>query len=97
MRPWLLLVLFGVLFGSRLSAQPAPNAAPQSADANRENSEEAPRRRPEGFGRPIELGPDDKQTFPDPPDSITQVREGVDPGRLEMIETSRGRSVRRET
>jgi hypothetical protein len=85
MRLLLLLVLSGALFESRLAAQPAPNTSPRSADANRENSEQPPWRRPGGFGRPIELGPDDKQAFPDPPDSITQAREGVARGRLEMI------------
>lgn len=38
------------------------------------------------FGGPIELGPDDKQTYPDPPDSITSERDGIPRGKLEMIE-----------
>lgn len=44
------------------------------------------RRRPGGFGGPIELGPDDKQRFPDPPDDITKKRNGIPHGKLEMIE-----------
>lgn len=44
-------------------------------------------RRPRGgFGGPIELGPDDKQRYPDPPDSIVQKRDGIVRGKLEMIE-----------
>lgn len=39
-----------------------------------------------GFGGQIELGPDDKQTYPDPPDSITDLREDIPHGKLEMIE-----------
>jgi GH35 family endo-1,4-beta-xylanase/enterochelin esterase-like enzyme len=38
------------------------------------------------FGGPIELGPDDKQTHPDPPDSIVAKRDGVARGKLEMVE-----------
>ncbi len=45
------------------------------------------RRPPRGdFGGPIELGPDDKQTYPDPPDGIVARRDGVARGKLEMVE-----------
>lgn len=47
-----------------------------------------PRRRPGGpggFGRPINLGPDDKQVFPDPSAGSNVKREGIPRGRLEMI------------
>jgi enterochelin esterase-like enzyme len=47
----------------------------------------AQQRRPrQGFGGPIELGPDDKQTHPDPPDSIVAKRDGIVRGKLEMVE-----------
>ena len=46
----------------------------------------ARRRGPGGFGGPIELGPDDKQTHADPPDSIVAKREDIPHGKLEMIE-----------
>jgi enterochelin esterase-like enzyme len=48
----------------------------------------AQQRRPprEGFGGSIELGPDDKQTHPDPPDSIVAKRDGIVRGKLEMVE-----------
>jgi enterochelin esterase-like enzyme len=41
---------------------------------------------PGGFGGPIELGPDDKQTYADPPDSIVAKREDIPRGKLEMVE-----------
>jgi enterochelin esterase-like enzyme len=49
---------------------------------------QGPRRdRPRGaFGRPIELGPDDKQAYGDPADSIDDKRDGIPHGKLEMIE-----------
>lgn len=42
--------------------------------------------RPGGFGGPIELGPDDKQSYPDPPDSIVARRDDIPHGKLEMVE-----------
>lgn len=47
-----------------------------------------PQRRggPGGFGGPIELGPDDKQAFDDPPASIVARREEIPRGKLEMVE-----------
>ena len=36
--------------------------------------------------RPIVLGPDDKQVFPDPPAGFNVKREGIPHGRLEMVE-----------
>lgn len=42
--------------------------------------------RPGGFGGPIELGPDDKQTYPEPPDTIAAKRDGIPHGKLEMVE-----------
>jgi enterochelin esterase-like enzyme len=45
---------------------------------------ERPRRG--GFGGPIELGPDDKQNYPDPPEGIVAKREDIPHGKLEMIE-----------
>ncbi len=53
-----------------------------------EQNPEQPRqgRRGGGFGGPIELGPDDKQTYPDPVDSIVEKREEIPHGELEMIQ-----------
>jgi enterochelin esterase-like enzyme len=39
-----------------------------------------------GFGGSIELGPDDKQIYPDPADSIVANRDDIAHGKLEMIE-----------
>jgi enterochelin esterase-like enzyme len=39
-----------------------------------------------GFGGPIELGPDDKTVFADPPADFRSVRDNIAPGHLEMIE-----------
>jgi enterochelin esterase-like enzyme len=36
--------------------------------------------------RPIVLGPDDKQVYPDPPAGFNAKREGIPHGRLEMVE-----------
>ncbi|MBX3442869.1 MAG: hypothetical protein KF774_10715 [Planctomyces sp.] len=43
-------------------------------------------RRPQGFGRPIELGPDDVAAYPAPPEGFKQERDDVPHGKLEMIE-----------
>ncbi len=60
--------------------QPGNRARPQQPDR-------PPRRRgPGGFGGPIELGPDDKQTFADPPEGIAARREDIPHGKLEMVE-----------
>jgi enterochelin esterase-like enzyme len=39
-----------------------------------------------GFGGPIELKPDDKPAFPDPPEGFDKEREGIAHGKLEMVE-----------
>ncbi|MEW4491026.1 alpha/beta hydrolase-fold protein [Thalassoglobus sp. JC818] len=53
------------------------------ADRNQEGAPRLPRGR---FGGSIELGPDDQQLYPDPPETITQKRDGIARGKLEMIE-----------
>ena len=57
-----------------------PNPEPQ------QNAQGRGQRGPGGFGGPIELGPDDKQIYPDPADSIVAKRDDVPHGKLEMIE-----------
>lgn len=56
--------------------------------AEESKEQEPPRERPArgGFGGAIELGPDDKQTFPEPPEGIAANREDIPHGKLEMIE-----------
>lgn len=67
------------------AAAPAAAAPPSAAPA----AAEAPPRRgpggPRGFGRPITLGPDDQQAFPDPPAGFSARREGIPQGQLEMV------------
>ena len=45
-----------------------------------------PRRGPGGFGGPIELKPDDKPAFDDPPAGFDKKRDDIPHGKLEMIE-----------
>ncbi len=39
-----------------------------------------------GFGGPIELKPDDKAAFPNPPEGFDKAREGIEHGKVEMVE-----------
>jgi enterochelin esterase-like enzyme len=49
-------------------------------------------------GRPIVLGPDDKQVYPDPPAGFNAKREGIPHGKLEMVEyDSKTVGARRKT
>ncbi len=77
-----------------LLPEPKPEQKPESnpesnpeakPDPKPETKLEPPRRAPGGFGRPIQLGPDDKQVFPDPPAGFNTRREGIPRGKLEMI------------
>ena len=53
---------------------------------DRKPSQKASRGEPRGFGGPIVLKPDDKPAFPEPPAGFDRKRDGVDHGRVEMIE-----------
>ncbi|TWT33855.1 Alpha-L-arabinofuranosidase C precursor [Posidoniimonas corsicana] len=69
-----------------LTQQPAASPEPSQATGERPR-----RRRPGGrdrarFGGPIELDPDDKPAFEEPPTSFMAEREDVPHGKLEMIE-----------
>jgi enterochelin esterase-like enzyme len=39
-----------------------------------------------GFGGPIELKPDDKAAFPNPPEGFDKPREGIEHGKLERVD-----------
>jgi enterochelin esterase-like enzyme len=39
-----------------------------------------------GFGGPITLGPDDKPAFPNPPEGFDKAREGIEHGKVEIVE-----------
>ncbi len=56
------------------------------ADSTAAASGERPRRGPGGFGGPIELKPDDKPAFDDPPSGFDKKRDDIPHGKLEMIE-----------
>ena len=72
---------------SKAPGADAPRIQPQSSTAT--PAADAPPRRgpggPGGFGRRINLGPDDKQEFPDPPAGFNARREGVPRGQVEII------------
>ncbi len=59
-------------------------AAAAPSDAQRGDRPQAGRGR--GFGGPIELKPDDKPAFPNPPDDFDKAREGIEHGKVEMVE-----------
>jgi enterochelin esterase-like enzyme len=61
----------------------APLLFASSADTA---SGERPRPGPGGFGGPIELKPDDKPAFDDPPAGFNTKRDSIPHGKLEMIE-----------
>ncbi len=70
-------------------AAPPVQEAEQKEEGERREAREERRgggRRGAGFGGPIELGPEDNQTFPDPPEGIADKRDGIPHGNLEMIE-----------
>src|SRR3954467_4405501 len=58
------------------SLKAAVAADPQSARAGRRG----------GFGGPIELKPDDKPAFPNPPDGFDKAREDIAHGKLERVD-----------
>lgn len=82
-----LITMCGLLLCT-VAALPAQERAQQPGDRAGRQQGARPQRRggPGGFGGPIELGPDDKQTFADPPESIVARREEIPHGKLEMVE-----------
>ena len=83
---------FALLAGQPSPAQERqPGDLGQSARTNIQNSPgtaggNQPRRGPGGFGGPIELKPDDKPAFEDPPAGFEKRRDNIPHGKLEMIE-----------
>jgi enterochelin esterase-like enzyme len=66
------------------SAPGGPEAVVAAAQARAADA--PPRRGPGRGGRPIVLGPDDKQVYPDPPAGFNAKRDGIAHGKLEMVE-----------
>jgi len=64
----------------------AAAARPAAGEPTNARAGARPRRGPGGFGGPIELKPDDKQAFPDPPAGFDKRRADIPHGKLEMIE-----------
>jgi GH35 family endo-1,4-beta-xylanase/enterochelin esterase-like enzyme len=62
----------------------ATSAVAQENNAERPTQQRGPNRGV--FGGPIELGPDDKQIYADPPATIVEYRDNIPHGKLEMIE-----------
>jgi enterochelin esterase-like enzyme len=61
------------------------DGGPQTPAAPGQGGQGAPSGR-RAFGGPIELKPDDKPAFPNPPEGFDQEREGIAHGKLEMVE-----------
>lgn len=92
---FVLLLLLSTTSATLMQVGPVANdeaAKQQSAGSERPNNVAQDNVRPQGRrgpGRgngPIELGPDDKQTYPDPPDSIVTTREDIPHGKVELVE-----------
>jgi enterochelin esterase-like enzyme len=78
--------------------EPAPGqqpAAQQEAAAQQGGDDDQPAQRPArgrggrgrgGFGGPITLGPDDKPVAPPAPEGFDRPRDGIEHGKLEMVE-----------
>lgn len=86
MKMFLFAFLGLALCSSFVNAQSEPPAKPKAEQKQPANSEQLPPAIRNLFGRSIKLGPDDKQTYPEPTAEIIQGREGIPHGKLEMIE-----------
>jgi enterochelin esterase-like enzyme len=64
----------------------AQASASQTPPATAAASGARERRGGRGFGGPIELKPDDKPAFPNPPEGFDKAREGIAHGKLEVVE-----------
>jgi len=66
---------------------PKAEGATAQATATNASATNAPEgRRGRGFGGPIELKPDDKAAFPNPPEGFDKPREGIEHGKLERVD-----------
>jgi enterochelin esterase-like enzyme len=88
-----LLFADAAAIAKREVANPAPTdstAVSRPATTQSADGPQAPRGGPgrgrERFGGPIELGPDDKPAFDDPPEGFNAVRDDIPHGKLEMIQ-----------
>ena len=71
----------------REGASPKAQAnATQTASTNAAVTNAPEGRRGRGFGGPIELKPDDKPAFPNPPEGFDKPREEIERGKLERVD-----------
>src|SRR5688572_16498516 len=70
--------------GATPKTEAAATTQAPSANAAATNAPEG--RRGRGFGGPIELKPDDKPAFPNPPEGFDKPREGIERGKLERVD-----------
>ena len=70
--------------GSAAAQQQAGAAQPPASTPAPQTAGRGPGRG--GFGGPIELGPDDKPAFPDPPAGFNVKRDGIPHGELTPVE-----------
>lgn len=89
-----LIIICGLVLGSPLSL-PAQDRSDSDRVSRQQPSGDRPGRQqpdrprqgePRGFGGPIELGPEDKQIYANPPEDIIARRDSAPRGQLEMIE-----------
>jgi enterochelin esterase-like enzyme len=76
-------------FGSSEATAKRGGAAPaaaQTASTNSSSTNAPESRRGRGFGGPIELKPDDKPAFPNPPEGYDKARDGIEHGKLERVD-----------
>src|SRR4051812_49250746 len=71
-------------FGSSEATAKREGAAPTPAAAGQRG--QGPQGGRRGFGGPIELKPDDKPAFPNPPEGFDKARDGITHGKVEMID-----------
>src|SRR6185503_11071205 len=78
-------------FGSSEATAKREGGSPKAeaagvASTNAGATNAAPGRGGRGFGGPIELKPDDKPAFPNPPEGFDKPRDGIERGKLERVD-----------
>lgn len=90
MKTQITLLTVALLSFSALSADVATpkteKATTQTTSTNSGATNAPEARRGRGFGGPIELQPDDKPAFPNPPEGFDKPREGIERGKLERVD-----------
>jgi enterochelin esterase-like enzyme len=70
----------------REGTTPKAEGATTQATSTNAGTNAAEGRRGRGFGGPIELKPDDKPAFPNPPEGFEKPRDGIQRGKLERVD-----------